>query len=305
MKTLNYNFTFFILLLFVLPILAGDGTAPKEVKNEIQDPTVEGRQWNRWTTKNFVICSINNDQAQYLNKNLEDLKTWIYTRWGFSDMDFNSECRLICVDDATLYEKFFRIKESKVAIRRKTDSKNIELSVVFLLLNKSPSQTIPAPITEVCISEFEQKNKLVFGWWAHRGISLLNENIPGIREKLKKLHTDLSQDKPMYFTKNLLNLSESQWRKLSKEDRDFFDRNAMTFCLFLRKEFGQYKFLWFLKDSSLNNDPELAIKKHYGFFSYDHIDASFKRYMSDLTGDIKNSKTPDSYLQIKPVVKNK
>ena len=91
MKTLNYNFTFFILLLFVLPILAGDGTAPKEVKNEIKDPVVEGKQWNRWTTKNFVICSINNDQAQYLNKNLEDLKTWIYTRWGFSDMDFNSE----------------------------------------------------------------------------------------------------------------------------------------------------------------------------------------------------------------------
>jgi len=303
MKVFNYIFIFFALL--ISPILAEDKIVPKEVKNEIQDPIVEGKQWNRWTTKNFVICSINNNQAQYLSNNLEDLKTWIYTRWGFSDMNFNSECSLICVDNIKLYEKFFRIKESKVEIRRKKDSKNIELSVVFLLLNKSPSQTIPAPITEVCISEFEQKNKLVFGWWAHRGISLLNENIPGIREKLKTVHTDLSQGKPMYFTKSLLNFSESQWKALSKDDKDFFDRNAMMFCLFLRKEFGQYKFLWFLKDSSLNNDPELAIKKHYGFFSYDHIDVSLKRYMSDLTGDIKNNKTPDSYLQIKPVAKKK
>ena len=136
-------------------------------------------------------------------------------------------------------------------------------------------------------------------------MSLLNENIPGIREKLKIFHADLSKDKPMYFTKDLLKVSESQWDKLSQEDKDFFDRNAMTFCLFLRKEFGQYKFLWFLKESSLGEDFELAIRKQYGFYSYDHIDVSLRKYILDLTADIKNNKTPDSYLQIKPVDKNK
>ena len=133
---------------------------PLEVKHEMKvlfdDPSIEGKVWNRWTTKNFVVCSLNDKQAQYLHKHLELVKAWAFSRWGLYDIDFSAECRLICVDDKALFKKLFNLENSKVEIRRDKDGK-IEMAVIFLLLDGDPSRTVPIPLTEVCLAEFEQK----------------------------------------------------------------------------------------------------------------------------------------------------
>jgi hypothetical protein len=90
-------------------------TLPLEVKNEIKTTTVpkeiEGLQWNRWTSKNFTVLALNDRYAKYLHDNLEQIKAWTYTRWGFANQDFSVECKLICVDDPVLFEKLFQVNQ--------------------------------------------------------------------------------------------------------------------------------------------------------------------------------------------------
>jgi hypothetical protein len=76
-----------------------------------------------------------------------------------------------------------------------------------------------------------------------------------------------------------------------------YDQSALVFCLLLRKEFGQDAVHWFLKKSS-DAGPEAALKEVLGFDGYATFDRTFKRYMLDLTKDVQDQKTPDSYLQI-------
>src|SRR5690606_24426603 len=60
---------------------------------------IKGLVWNRWTSKNFVVHSILNDQGKYLKNNLEAVKGWTLNRWGFSNIDFQTEVKLWCVGD--------------------------------------------------------------------------------------------------------------------------------------------------------------------------------------------------------------
>ena len=74
----------------------------------------------------------------------------------------------------------------------------------------------------------------------------------------------------------------------------------MTLCLFLRKEFGQDKFLEFM--TSKGTEADLA--RIYGFENYEKFDRTFMRYINDLTGDVAGAnkeriQTPDAYLQIR------
>jgi hypothetical protein len=80
--------------------------SPVEVTTEVSVPKeLNGLQWNRWTSKNFVVCAINDAQAQYLHKHLELVKGWAFSRWGIPDMDFSTECKIIGVDDPVLFKK--------------------------------------------------------------------------------------------------------------------------------------------------------------------------------------------------------
>ena len=274
---------------------------PTEVKQEmkvsITDPSIEGKVWNRWTSKNFVVCSIDNKQAQYLHQHLELVKGWVLTRWGLYDIPFSSECRVIAVDDPVLYEKLFKIKESKVEIRRDEGGK-IKMSVIFLLLSDKPSETVPVPLTEVCMAEFQQRYNTNFGWWAHRGMALLNGSLPQIRSNMTALAAPLQNNQPMYFSEGLLTMTEEAYMKETPERQRLFDQTAMAFCLLLRKEFGQNKFHWMLKKTEAKGDGQVALKEVLGFEDYSHFDKTFKRYMTDITRDISQNKTPDSYLQV-------
>ena len=71
----------------------------------------------------------------------------------------------------------------------------------------------------------------------------------------------------------------------------------------LRKEFGQVKFLSFIKKSDQNGVEE-SLKEVFGFNDFNDFDVSFKTYMRDLSKDIINGRTPDSYLGIKAIPLN-
>jgi hypothetical protein len=273
---------------------------PPEVKQETraeEDPSIKDKVWNRWTSKNFTVCSINDSQAQYLNKNLESVKTWVYTRWGLPDQDFSAECRLLCVADKAFYNKLFQLDETRIEVRK--DNGKITMSVIFLLLDDKPSKTIPLPLTEVCLAEYEQKNGVKVGMWARRGMALLNGSIPTIRQEIGDLYEPLKKDKPLCFSKALFQMTEEQYAKETVENKRLYDRCAAAFCLMLRKEFGQEKFLKLFG----NANPGESIISVYGFKTLDEFDATFKTYLTDLTTDLSGTagrKTPDSYLQITP-----
>jgi hypothetical protein len=139
---------------------------PSEVKQEMRvddkDKEIQGKQWNRWTAGKFVVCSLNDTQAKYLHDNLDKVRAWTLTRWGLPDTPLASECRLICVDDKVFFKKLFNLEQTKVEIRRKNDK--IDMAVIFMLLDDRPARTVPSPLTEICISEYEQQNNVKVGW---------------------------------------------------------------------------------------------------------------------------------------------
>lgn len=267
---------------------------PKEVSTEVVKyqgipKELEGLNWNRWTSKNFVVCSLNDPQAQYLHKHLELVKGWIFTRWGLYDIDFSAQCKLICVDDKDTFKKLFNLEKTRVEIRRDSNDRITE-TVIFLLIDGPPSETIPLPLTQVCLAEFSQKFNCEFKPWANKGIGSINGTLSQIRNNIK-------ENKKTFDVNYILNLNNEEYNKLSEIDKSSFDICSLYFCLFLRKEFGQDKFLIFLQKSS-QDDPEEAVKKVLGFKDFEQINSSFSRYLNDLKTQVLANKTPDSYLQV-------
>lgn len=273
-------------------------TLPLEVRAELSEvpDAIKGKVWNRWTSENFTVLSLNDTQAQYLHKHLELVKVWVFSRWGLYDVPFTAECKLICVDDPELFKKMFKIDGTRVEIRRESSNK-IDESVIFILINDDPSHTIPVPLTEVCLAEFALRyEQSEFPWWAVRGMSLLNGSLDQIRSSLHEFAPAVEQSQRVYFSDGLFEMNKQTYMELNDDKKRIYDNCAMVFCLMLRQEFGQKSFHLFLKGSVDGSDNEVV--EILGFDNNDDFDRTFKRYMIDLIRDIKANKTPDSYLQI-------
>jgi hypothetical protein len=299
------RFWFTILLNLFVVVANGDEikkvSFPLEVKDEVKnfdDSLIKGLEWNRWTSQNFVVCALNDTQAEYLHKHLELVKIWIFTRWGLGDISLSGECRVICVDNPELFKKFFNIDHSYAEVRRDQNGK-IKLSVIFLLVDNKPSRTIPIPLTEVCLAEFNQRWNESWSWWAIRGMSELDGSIEQIRDVIVASGKLLQNKQPIFLGKKLFETTQEEYKKMSPQDRNSFDGSATLLCLMLRKEFGQDKFLWIVKKTSNRNDPELVLHNVCGFNGYEDFNATFQRYITDLYKDLLDGKTPVSYLQIK------
>jgi hypothetical protein len=298
------NFLFVMLaFLFTANSLADEKitrvSRPNEVSVEVSKyrgvpKELESLVWNRWTSKNFVVCSLNDSQAQYLHKHLELVKSWMFLRWGMKDIDFSTTCKLICVEDKELFKKLFNIENTKVEIRR-DENKKITETVIFLLIDGTPSQTVPVPLTQICLAEFSQKFRVDFKTWIYKGFSHLNDSLIKIRENLNKLEDYKNNN--LLTVKDLVDFDNEKYKQLKDEDKKIFDCYSMYLCLMVRKEFGEDLFLNFIQECSKENF-EYAIKNVLKFDSVEHFDKSFQRYLKDLSNDVKLGKTPNYYLQI-------
>jgi hypothetical protein len=276
-------------------------TLPMEVREEMAlevtvPPEIEGKVWNRWTSENFTVLSLHDIQAQYLHKHLELVKVWVFSRWGLYNLPFTAECKMICVDDPDLFFKMFKIRKSRVEIRR--DSQGlIKETVIFLLINDAPSHTVPTPLTEICMAEFSQVYKQDTPWCLVKGMALLNGALDQIRGELSEFAPAVEQNKPVYFLNGLFGINKEKYAELTPENKRIFDQCSLALCLMLRKEFGENKFHWFIKTASDNN-AEQAVQEILKFQGAVDFDKTFRRYMIDITRDVTANKTPDDYLQI-------
>ena len=276
---------------------------PKEVSVEVNKSKgipkdLEGLAWNRWTSKNFIVCSLNDPQAQYLHKHLELVKGWTFTRWGMYDVDFSTQCKLICVDDKDLFKRLFNLDNTKIEVRRDSEGRIIE-TVIFLLIDGPPSDTVPFPLTEICLAELSQKYNSSFDFWVYKGVSYINGTLDQIRERITELK-DFSNSESSYPFKDVFEMTNEKYKNLSQEQKRIFENFSIAMCLFIRKEFGQESFLKFLQVSS-ESSAEEAIRTVLKFQGYEDFSNTFKRYVRDLSGDILSKKTPDSYLQIQEI----
>ena len=277
------------LLLSIFTLLIMSGAAIAQSTPDV----IKGKVWNRWTSNNFTVHAIADDQGKYLKNNLEGVKTWVLTRWGFDDIDFDVEVKLWCVGDRELFEALYpSLDGSKVEVR-KEDGK-VKVVEAFLLLDDRPSRALPAPMTEICIALFEEKYNVKFGLWSRKGMTLLNGSETQIRDRLKELSPKITSDTSVFLSKTLLTTSKEDYAKFNPQEQALFDSESMVLCLLLRKEFGQTRLLHFLKEI----DVEKGLKTIYGFRSYDHFDTSFYRYAKDLIRDAGEGKTPSHYLLI-------
>ena len=254
------------------------------------DPAISKTPWYRWTTKNFTVISVDVEQGKYLSENIEAMKSWCFTRWGFFDVDFASEARIYCVPDAASLKKFFNTDRSKS--ERRTNKDGTKVSYLWLILDDKPAAIIPPSLTLICLKEFEINKNVKFPWWAYRGMPIVNNTIPNIKKNVMYVEPHLDDSKK-FLTKSIMNMTEAEWLKLTPEMRQLFDSECAVFCLLIRKEYGQKKF-----HDALTSSPVELARDVLGFKSYGGFDETFNRYMGNLITDIKENRTPPSYLQV-------
>jgi hypothetical protein len=255
-----------------------------------QKSEIKNLEWNRYTTKNFVILSINNSHGKWVSENIENIKSWCLTRWGFEDLDFSRECRIFFVPNKDLMQKLFNLDRSKIEFRK-------DLSVMWVLLDDKPERTVAPFISQVCLKEFEYKNSVKLSVWFKRGSSYLNGTLSDIRQNVLSLSDMLKNEETVFSSQKLFSMSEDDLSKEGYQNRQIFDRQSLALCLMLRKEFGEAKLQGFLRMAN-KNEPKSVLKFIYDFDSFDGFDKQYVRFMKDLTSDILNNKTPNSYLEI-------
>lgn len=256
------------------------------------DSELKNLIWNKFQTDNFAILSLNVQQGQYLKDNIEKMKTWVLTRWGLPDSKLSFECKVIGVPSKELMKKLFGLDESYAEII-KDDQGKIKEAVIWVVLDGKPAQTITPALTTVCAAE------LGLPLWASRGMYILNSTIPQIKQSISPLAQYVQKDNLVFLSESILNMDEEKFRQVKKEERELFDRECAAFCLLLRKEFGQSNFINFLR----SHGSAKSLAEIYRFKDYEKLDGVFLKYMTNLSSDINNNKTPDSYLDIKPIAK--
>jgi hypothetical protein len=240
--------------------------SPKQAKAPEIPEDLKGMVWNKWTTKNFIILSIDKNQGIYLKNNIEKIKTWLLNRWGLSDVDFEGECKVVCVSDKRLLKRIFRLDNSKFEVR-KDQNGNVQTSIIWFSLEDYDRDMAMFELMNICLYQFENKYKKSLPSFCKKGMSFLSQQPEIIKQKiLEEPVTEISFEK---------DLKEAQCGVL---------------CLLLRKEYGQDNFVRYLSNDNLDS---------FGFKQKEKFDEILNRYYRNLLEDIKTNKIPNEYLKIK------
>lgn len=237
---------------------------------------LKGLVWNKWSTNNFIVLSIDKNQGLYIKNNIEKIKTRILNEWGYEDFNFTGDCKLVCVSNKNLLKRIFKLDFPKFEFR-KNDNNQLELCAIWFSLEdmKFPISLL----TELCIVQKEFKDSVTFPLFCKRGMVFLSNDLDFVKNKLRDFDS---------FEENILEFTNI---KQLPENTDNFDLNSVILCLLMRKEYGAYNFSNYTTSKNLkqfgyenNNDKKLNI--------------IFNKYSRNLLDDLKNNKVPDSYLII-------
>jgi hypothetical protein len=237
--------------------------------------------WNRYTTENFTILSIENKQGRWLHYNIENIKSWCLKRWGLPNIKFEKECRIMVVPNKELLKKLFNISESKYEARM-VDGK-LEIIALWLSLDSEEDlvDTVPYFVTICSLLEIDEKFNTKSNILLTKGMAEINRSLVKIKENLKAVNID---------DKDIVSVFNLDVKKMSQDDLN----KSLIISLMLRKEFGESKFLRFLFSNKNTKDSLSLI---YGF-DPDSFSKSYNRYCKDISKDIKDNKVPDFYLQV-------
>lgn len=272
-----------IIVLFSAPVVFSD----EKSKENIPIPVAENLAWHRWQTSNFVVLSLDEKQGSYLMNNIERVKSWVMRRWGFPDLKFATEFRVICVRNKDDLKKFFKLDAAHFESRSNHGGK--KLNVAWLSADDNFQDAVSRLITEAALKEMQDQYGAKMGVWASRGLGTLNCSPTTIKAYLSQL-----QPSSIRSSKDVFEMSEEAYRKLTPEEKRRYDAEAVAICLLLRKEFDQMRFARFLASGS----GERSLQQVYGYSGYGHFDNIFKRYVFFLSADVLRNVTPDSYLSV-------
>jgi len=248
--------------------------------------------WNRFETPNFEVLSINKEQGEKLYRNLEQMRRWLYGRWAFKEGPFSVKCKVLLCPDQAVYATLFKRDKQAVQVERDAGGRTKSLAIWCYAGDRWYTSTVPSLLTEVVLCEFEATYGVRFPLWLHRGMATLNSSVPDMRERIGVLKQIYDQNLPCFWTEDILRMTPDKLAKYQPQNQLWFDRECAAFCLYLMKTHGQKKFLLFLDSSTNNRQPNISL---LGYASYQDFDKAFNRYMYNVSADISNGRTPNSY----------
>lgn len=225
--------------------------------------------WNKWDTDNFIILSIDKNQGNHIKNNIEQIKTWLITRWGLPDLKFQGETKIVCVTNKSLLKRIFRLDEPKYNIQKNEDGSIKSCAVWFSLedLENMPLKEL----SKLCIDQVESHYNKKFPVFCKNGMNFLNQDLRQIKNSILENPIDKISIKEIF------------------DDKSNKEIESGVVCLLLRKEFGENNFLNYLMSKDIG---------YFGFKDNEKIEETTNRYYKNLFEDLKNKKVPDDYLKI-------
>lgn len=251
----------------------------EQIAIKTQDNELKDLVWNKWQTKNFIILSIDKTQGLYLKNNIERIKIQTLSKWGFEDINFTTECKLLCVPNEDLLKKLFKLDSAYSEIRK--DKDKINLTALWFVFNNDID--LSQKITDICLSELEQNNNINLPLFCKVGMIKLNQDFTNVKKDLN------NKNLIKINSKDLLNKKVDDLSKVSKENLDIFEKQSAVAVLLFRKEYGQDNFLNYIKTNDL---------KSFGIKNIEELDKILNRYSKNLITDLEDNKVPQEYIEI-------
>jgi hypothetical protein len=228
--------------------------------------------WNRYETDNFTILSIDKKQGENLFRNIENIKKDCLSRWGLKDASLSKDCRIMLAPSKELLKRLFGLQSYRIEFRDDVVAIWLDVEDMNLFDN-----SVREAVTEVCLRDLDPSLSFV----AFKGMSELNTSSDNIKNIISRVSETQSGT-------NFLKVTEKDYQKMNQENKDKFNTDSLVFCLMLKKEFGESKFLEYFFGK---ND------KICGFDSKS-LDSSYNRYYRDIFNELKKDNIPDNYLNI-------
>ena len=235
----------------------------------VDKDSIKDLVWNRYQTDNFTILSIDKKQGEDLFVNIENIKKECLGRWGLNNTKLSKDCRIMLVPNKELLKRLFGLQSYRIEFRD-------NVTAVWLDSEETANYNnlIKEALTEVCLHDLDSSLSFV----ASKGISKLNTSLSNIKNIIGRV----SEAQP---GTNFLKVSEKDYQKMNQEGKDKFDTESLLFCLMLKKEFGESKFLEYFFGKN---------EKICGFDSKS-LNGSYNRYYRDIFNELKENKIPDNY----------